>query len=91
MKLRTIREDRTFADAAAVLRTDVERLDEQLEGVMWTIARDPESCHNIPRTRLRIIKTDPFPGAPALRIYFTVDDGDTCTLCYIEPQPDDED
>ena len=33
---------------------------------------------------MRLVKTDPFPGAPPLRVYFTIDDENTCTLQYVE-------
>jgi len=31
-----------------------------------------------------VIKTDPFPGAPRLRVYYTIDDVHYCTLQQIE-------
>jgi hypothetical protein len=35
-------------------------------------------------TKLRIVKTDPFPYAPRLRIFFTIDEDDECTMRFIE-------
>ena len=35
-------------------------------------------------TGMRLVKTDPYPGAPPLRIFFTWDEDDNCTLRWIE-------
>lgn len=85
---RTIREDHLFTASRVVVQSNARRFDEQVEGAIWVIARDAEKCARIPHTSdLRIIKTDPYPDAPALRIYFTIDDADHCTLRYVERVP----
>jgi hypothetical protein len=61
--------------------TDARRVDEALEPVEFAIARDAESFHQVPDTRLRIAVADPLPGViPRLWIYFTTDDEDYCTI-----------
>ena len=75
-----------------MLRVAADRLDEQLEGVMWVISHAPDKCDSIPGTSLYIIKTDAFPGAPALRVFFTIDDDDNaCALRYVERISDSTD
>jgi hypothetical protein len=66
------------------LQPDAERLDEQLRAVEWFVATRPERCPIMIDTRLRLVLTDPFPGAPSLRIFFTIDDEHTCTLRWVE-------
>lgn len=50
----------------------------------WAVATQPEIFPEIPGTNLRLVKTAPFPGAPPLRVYFTIDNDDDCTLRWIE-------
>jgi len=65
-----------------------------LRGVEWAVATNPEAHPKIPGTLLRLVKTDPFPGAPPLRVHFTIDDENTCTLQYVElieaPAPEED-
>lgn len=93
-RARTVRRDQLFEQNARLIQPDAPRLDEQLQGVEWVIATNPEACPRIPGTLLRLVKTDPFPGAPPLRIYFTIDDENTCTMQYIElieaPAPEED-
>jgi hypothetical protein len=42
-----------------------------MEGIVFGLAISPELCHQIPGTELRIIKTEVYPNAPALRVFFT--------------------
>ncbi len=43
----------------------------------------------MPGTRLRMVKTDNFPEIPALRLFFTVDDEEFCTLQQVELRDED--
>jgi len=83
-RARTVRRSHLFENHATQLQPDARRLDEQLRGVEWAVATKPEAFPQIPNTALRLIKTDPFPDAPALRIYFTIDGDHYCTLQFIE-------
>jgi hypothetical protein len=87
---RTIRRDSLFEQLAAQIQPDARRLDDQLLGVEQIISRNAERCPRMPGTILHLIKTDPFPGAPRLRIYFTIDDENHCTLRHIEKRLADQ-
>lgn len=87
-KYRTIRHDHDYEDQARRLGLSHKRLDEVLDGVTWAIARSPAEFELMLDTGLRLVKTDPFPDAPPLRIYFTWDEDDNCTLRWIEAADD---
>jgi hypothetical protein len=57
-------------------------------GVEWSIAVNAEPWHLVDGpdgAAVRLAITGAFPGvAPALWIYFTIDDDDYCTLRYVE-------
>jgi len=90
-RIRQIAYDQTFLDQAALLRKDARRLDEMLDGVLWLIATHAERCEVVDRN-LRVAFTDPFPDAPAMRIFFSITNDDTCTLHWVEHLPrEDED
>ena len=82
-KFREIIEEKQFADEKRKISKSLKRLDEILDGVTWILCRKPESFHNIPDTPLWLAKTDPFPGHPALQVWFTFDD-DSVNLLSIE-------
>jgi hypothetical protein len=92
VKHRTIVDDPLFTAARIIVQSDARRFDQQVEGAIWVIARNPEGCYSIPRTSLRVVFTDPYPDAPELRIFFTIDDDNHCTLRYVErvPHPEDD-
>jgi len=60
------------------------RFEQQISSLEFAVGRAAELWPSIPNTSLRVIKTDPFPGAPRLRVYFTIDDDLYCTLQQIE-------
>ena len=88
-RIRQIAYDQTFLDQGALLQADARRLDELLDGVLWLIATHAEDCEVVERN-LRVAFTDPFPDAPAMRIYFSITDGNTCTLHWIEHLPEEQ-
>lgn len=83
-RARTVRRSALFDEAAIRIETDAKRLDEQLRGIEWHIARDAEGGWQVRYSNLYLIKTDPWPDAPALRVYYTIDDDNYCTLQWIE-------
>lgn len=87
-KARTIRYGVLWEECARRVESDARRLDAQLEGIIWQVAHDAEGCWNL-RGNLYLIKTDPWPDAPALRMFFTIDDDNYCTLQWIETVEDD--
>ena len=83
-RARTIRRASLFEEQASRIDADVRRFDEQLMGIEWAVAARAEVFPLIPLTTLRMAKTRPFPDAPALRVFFTVDDAHYCTLQAVE-------
>jgi hypothetical protein len=70
---RTIVETERFTKAFEKLKLSYQRLDEALTGVHHALCVDPDKCPRIEGTKLSLIKTHPFRGTPALRIFFTYD------------------
>jgi hypothetical protein len=69
--LRTIREEHKYREQLDALAISHKRLDEVMIGVSFTMARNPEEFTKVPGTNLSIARTDAYPDAPALRIFFT--------------------
>jgi len=82
-KARTIRESPEFVQQKGRIQPDARRLDEQLFAVNWELARKPELYPKVGKSKLHCIKTDSWPDAPSLRIYYTFDD-DLVDLLWIE-------
>src|SRR5438105_4479018 len=76
--------DFTFEEQARLLEKNTERLDDIIRAAEWRIAAHPETCPVIPGTTLRVVFTDPFPGASAMRIFFSITDAQRCTVHWIE-------
>jgi hypothetical protein len=62
----------------------IARLDEILEGIEWSIMVDPEGWTQVSGTKLWLVWSDPFPGAPSLAVYFLIDDPSQCTMVWVE-------
>jgi len=84
-----IKEAELFAAQSAQIEPNVQRMDEIMESVFWGLGQDPGQFSNVQDTRLWVVKTDPFPGAPRLRIWYTFDDRQV-TLLSIEPIEDEQ-
>lgn len=90
--IRCLSETETYRACCEQLDSDAPRLDEALRFPLFAIAERPESFPEIPKTNLRRAKTNRFPGAPSMVIYFRVTEDDTtCELLWIERSPDDND
>jgi hypothetical protein len=68
---RIIREEPKFSEQVKALALDHKRLDEVLTGAYFALANGPENFPVVPGTSLSVLKTDVYPNAPALRIFFT--------------------
>lgn len=86
---RTIVRHEEFESRVQLLRASVERIEQVLEAVEWAVAVNPEWYVQIPNTTLRFLLTDPWPGVPKFRIYFSIIDDDTCELRWIERAEDE--
>lgn len=73
-----------FVSQAKQIQPDASRFEEQIRSVESAVARAAEIFPLVPGTRLRVLKTDPFPGAPRLRVFFTIDSVSRATLQSIE-------
>lgn len=82
-KAREIRESKDFVDQKQLIQPNAKRLDEQLHSVTWALARNPEYGTQVQNTQLYGVKTDPFPDAPSLIIWYTFTD-DKVELWWIE-------
>ncbi len=90
MSFRTIIESEGFAREKALIEPDAKRIDQVLLGVTWMLSQHPEHYQRVPGTlRLYMHPTDPFPDAPALRIWYQFD-GNEVVLLSIEKSEDDE-
>lgn len=67
------------------IEPDVKRMDAILEGVYWGLGQNPREGFPVSGRKLWVIKTNPFPSAPRLRIWYTIhDDTETVELLSIE-------
>ncbi len=81
---RDIIEDPVFTAAAREIEPNPKRWDEIMEGVMWTIARNPQEGALVKKgSNLRLLFTRAFPGVPAMRILCEVESGDRCSLRHV--------
>jgi hypothetical protein len=81
--LRTIVESEVYARLCGELAVDIKRLDEQLDGVIWSIARRPEAFTKV-RDNLYVVETFAHDSDDYVFVYYTVDGPNTCTLRWIE-------
>jgi len=71
---RTLIESPTFASQLAAIG-DAERMDDVLRGVTTALSTKPDVYDIVSGMRdIRLLKTRRFPGAPALRIWFRIDE-----------------
>jgi hypothetical protein len=85
--VRTLYESANYAQCCAKIQPNAVRLDEALRYPLYQISDRPEAFPLIPGTLLRRVRTNDFPGAPALLLFFTIDGEDSCTLQSLEPLP----
>jgi hypothetical protein len=69
-EFREVIERRQFQQEKGKLKHSEKRLDEMLDGIIWTLARLPESYPQIPGTDLYLAKSDAVPGVAGLYIWF---------------------
>lgn len=87
---RTIIEEKAFSRQIEGLAISHRRLDEVMVGISVALSSRPEHCTVVPGTKLSVIKTQAYPKAPALRIFFTYDENDV-HLQFVEfAEPDQE-
>ena len=78
----SIVESSLFIAQRDIINPDVRRMDQILDGVMWGLGQNPEQLFHI-SGRLWLAKTELFPDAPGLRVWFKLD-GDQVELLAIE-------
>ena len=83
-RARSVRYSETFESQREIVEPDAQRFDEQIRGIEWAIAREPEQYPLMEDTVLRRVTTTAWPDAPTLRIFFVIDNKDLCTLVWVE-------
>lgn len=68
----TIYESEEYCAARDAISTDVRRIDDLLDAIMWGLGQDPHQFSQI-SGNLWMAKTDPYPDAPALRVWFLLE------------------
>lgn len=69
---------------------DCRRMDTILNGLMWALHENAEQFFRVlPGRNLWIAKTDPFPDAPRLRVWFKLDDANVTLLSMERIQTED--
>ena len=89
-KLRTVVWSELAQAACRALHGNTRRLDDQLRAVEWAISTNAEGCTEIPGTPFRIVKTRIGPRQLGVRVAFTIDDDNTCTIHAVGRDPADE-
>lgn len=87
MVMRTLYESDEYERCCREIEPNAKRLDEALRFALEAIANGPENFPVIPGTKLRRVRTNDFPGAPALLLFFSIDDENSCTLQSLEYLP----
>ena len=85
--LRTLIYSEYWEECCQDVEPDSPRLEEVLRYPLYAIAEHPESFPEIPGTRLRRVRTNEFPGAPALLIFFAIENDNECILVSLERLP----
>ena len=79
---RTVRESTLFTECLAAFG-DMKRVDDALCGVVFALARKPEVYDSVVGD-VRLVKTAPLGGMPALSIRFTIVNENTVELLHVE-------
>jgi hypothetical protein len=85
---RDLREEPSFTAQAKLLEDSAKRLDEKLHGVTWAIARAAERFPVIRGTPFRLARAQQAAGQPILRVYFTINSPELCSLWWIDETDD---
>lgn len=81
----TLIDETLFTAQCRAIESNAQRMDEILDGIKWGLAQNPRQGFPVSGYRLWVIKTDPFPGAPKMRVWYTINDQDeTVSLKSIE-------
>lgn len=83
--LRTVIHSLLFDQQLVEIEPNAARAEEQVQGVEWALARRAETFALSPGSPVGVIRTN---AEPHLRIFFTIDDANTCTLQWIETVSD---
>ncbi len=85
---RDLREEPSFEAQSKLLENSAQRLDEKLYGITWAIARSAESFPQVKGTPFRMARAQARVGEPILRVLFTINSAELCSLWWID-QADD--
>lgn len=89
--LRCLAESDEYRRCCEQVEPNASRLDEALRYPLEAIAEHPENFPLVPDTNIQRAKTNGFPNAPAMIIFFRVVEDDTkCELLWIELAEEDD-
>ncbi len=71
----TILESELFVAQRDAISPDVRRIDDLLEGIMWGLGLNPQQFGHVVGSLWRA-RTDAYPGAPSLRVWFKINDAE---------------
>ncbi len=83
-RLREVIQSPRFLEKCREIESDIRRLDSQLEGIIFAVARDPEAFTRVVENVYVIETISLVPHGEYVFIFFTIDDENTCTLRWIE-------
>jgi hypothetical protein len=87
-RLRTLREERSFAECLDRLGEDRRYWDEVLGHLRWKLARDAEGCSfALVGRKTRLTFTEELRRVPVLRVFFWIE-GDMVVLAWAEKVDD---
>jgi hypothetical protein len=73
--VRSLIEEELFTAQRNMINPNVKRMDAIMEGLTWALSTNPSQFFQVfSNRRLWIAKTDAYPDAPALRIWYRFDD-----------------
>jgi hypothetical protein len=81
--MRTIIEEDSFRQSLKKLGISPKRLDELVEGVIFAVAKSPETFPEVPGTGIHRLQILPFPGMKRLNVWFTFED-ETVTFLGVD-------
>lgn len=83
-KARSVREEPSFAAAAQQIEPDVRRFDELAAAAIYLIEGDADSLPILGNSPFRMARAHIGRGDPIVRILFTINSDDQCSLWYVD-------
>jgi len=85
---RDVAEQQSFRICLDAIEPSCQRSDELIEAIKWEVARDPEALPELPGTPFRLARSQEVLGGEILRVFFTIDSEEVCSLWWADRTPD---